>query len=66
MIVRTRVLQDRSVNGVKIRLEDDPDDPADYRVTITRTFDDYITAMDYVRQIEREARQGYVYISDQT
>lgn len=64
MIVRTRVLQDRSVNGVKIRLEDDPDNPTDYRVTITQSFDDYITAMDFVRRIEHEAGQGYVCIAN--
>ena len=55
---KTRVLQERSANGLKIKLEDDVDNVMDYRVTVSRTFSDFYAAMDFVRQIEREARNG--------
>lgn len=64
MIVRTRVLHERNVNGVFVRLEDNPDNPKNYRVAIVQTFDDYIGAMDYIRQIEREAKKGHVSFAD--
>lgn len=64
MIVRTRVLHERKVNDVFVRLEDDPDKPTNYRVTIMQSFDDYINAMDNLRRIEQEAKKGYVSITD--
>lgn len=64
MIVRTRVLHERTVNGLSMRLDNDQDNLNHYRVTISRVFDRYEDAMDYIRQLARKARAGNVSVTD--
>lgn len=55
---RVRVLHEYKTKGVLVRLQDDPDNLVGYKLlTISeRVFDDYHTAMDAMRSIEKELR----------
>ena len=52
---RVRVLHEYKTKGVLVRLQDDPDNLMGYKLlTVSeRDFDDYHTAMDAMREIEK-------------
>ena len=54
---RIRVLHERRINGLIIRLQDTPDTSNGYRVAIIREteFNDYHTAMDHLRAVVKDA-----------
>ena len=59
---RVRVLHERRVNGIIIRLEDDPEKKDGYRLAVIREeeFITYAAAMDALRAAEQEAKKGRV------
>lgn len=57
-MVRTRVLQTRQFNGVRIVLGDDPDDGKSYQVAIIKDFPSFYSAMDFLRNSEKRLKKG--------